>query len=112
MIGDQIRAPEQMLVTGFDESNLYVLMNIMTKIKKILDFWFEGIDDSIAIDLKNKPFKKWFIYFRSELFLTNDLNISAHSKAGVPLHFVFIRDQNEIKMKIGNFLFTFQSHFF
>jgi len=33
----------------------------MNKIGHILDFWFEGIDDSTAINIKNNPFKKWFL---------------------------------------------------
>jgi len=36
-------------------------IHVMNKIDKILDYWFEGVDDSTAIDIKNTPFKKWFI---------------------------------------------------
>lgn len=31
------------------------------RINAILNYWFEGVDDSTAIDIKNTPFKKWFI---------------------------------------------------
>jgi len=31
------------------------------RINAILDYWFEGVDDSTAIDIKNTPFKKWFV---------------------------------------------------
>ena len=33
----------------------------MNKIDTILDYWFEGVDDKTKIDVKNMPFKKWFI---------------------------------------------------
>ena len=33
----------------------------MNKINEILTYWFEGINDSTAIDIKNDPFKKWFL---------------------------------------------------
>jgi len=31
------------------------------RINAILEYWFEGIDDSTAIDVKECPFKKWFL---------------------------------------------------
>jgi len=31
------------------------------RVRSILDFWFEGINDSTAINIKNDPFKKWFV---------------------------------------------------
>jgi len=33
----------------------------MDRRETILQYWFEGVDDSTAIDIKNYPFKKWFI---------------------------------------------------
>jgi len=33
----------------------------VSRIDDILDFWFEGIDDTTAIDTKAMPFKKWFM---------------------------------------------------
>lgn len=33
----------------------------MDKIKEILDFWFEGIDDKTPINKNASPFKKWFV---------------------------------------------------
>ena len=33
----------------------------MENIQAILDYWFEGVDDTIAIDKKVAPFHKWFI---------------------------------------------------
>jgi len=33
----------------------------MDRIDSIINYWFEGIDDSTAIDVKDTPFKKWFI---------------------------------------------------
>ncbi len=32
----------------------------MESIQSILDFWFEGIDDSTPIDKSKRPFNKWF----------------------------------------------------
>ncbi len=31
------------------------------RIHLILDYWFKGINDSTMINIKNDPFKKWFI---------------------------------------------------
>lgn len=30
-------------------------------IDTILDFWFEGVDDTVAIDKQKSPFNKWFV---------------------------------------------------
>ncbi|MCR4337882.1 MAG: DUF924 domain-containing protein [Candidatus Omnitrophica bacterium] len=32
----------------------------MDRIEEILEFWFEGVDDSTIIDKKVLPFRKWF----------------------------------------------------
>lgn len=33
----------------------------MNSIQAILDFWFEGVDDTTPIETKKNPFKKWFL---------------------------------------------------